>query len=206
MTALLSFTRSLYVPTPAPSHLNATPKKEIPVTDESIASMLETAFVKSCLELATGRIDVLKLFLAACSAAYQRRIPLPRLSSLLADCPEETAGRQLSEEEVTLRETWIALAYLTLERIDVLEGNPKEDMGVSNASRTEWGAEVEREARKLVGLEAEEGAGAGGEGPLFAYGKKVIELTVKNVEDVRFANEEMGDGVGPPHPRIPGAY
>ena len=75
-----------------------------------------------------------------------------------------------------------------------------------NALTFQVGAEVEQEARKVVGLEAEEGAGIGEEGPLFFYGKKVIKLTVKNMEYFIFANKEMGDGVGTPRPRIPGAY
>jgi hypothetical protein len=48
------------------------------------------------------------------------------------------------------------------------------------------------------------------EAAIFQYNIKVISLTISNVEEAKDADEKVPtideDGVGPPRPKIPGAY
>jgi hypothetical protein len=191
------------------------PLESIELTDEKIAEMMELTFVKSCLQLATGYVDVLKLFLASTIAAYDREISIPQLIKSLADCPGNTANRPLSKEEIDLRSSWIMISYLTLETMNRLEKKEIIDMSVLDDIRESYGHIVEQMVKKSLGLA--DGDLEGDATPsdpqaaaIFAYNLKVIELTISNIEDAKFANEATPtideDGVGPPRPKIPGAY
>ena len=69
--------------------------ERIELTDDNIAEMIEVTFIKACFQLATGYVDMLKLFLASTSAAYERKIALPTLIKSVNDYPANTAGRDL---------------------------------------------------------------------------------------------------------------
>jgi hypothetical protein len=90
-------------------------------TPLGIAELLEVSFVHACLQLRTGHVDVLKLFVASAIAGYEFGFSVvPQLSEALDSCSttQNTAGRPLSNEEVDLRQIWISLVYLILLAID----------------------------------------------------------------------------------------
>jgi hypothetical protein len=201
---------------PSPSE----PIKKIQLTNEKIAEMLEVTFIKACFQLATGHVDVLKLFLAAVNAAYDAKTAIPKLIQSVADCPTNTANRQLSKEELELRSNWMTISYLTLETIDRLEGKKNlVDLSIPDHVREKFGMLVEVKVRKNLSMAAATGNSTDEfttvdpdpqAAALMAYNIKVIELMLSNVEEARFANEKAPgideDAVGPPRPNIPGAY
>ena len=86
-------------------------------TASGVAQILEVTFVNACMQLATGYVDTLKLFIAAALTAYERGFTVNALSLELAQCPTQTAGRPLMQEEVELRTVWLSLVYLTLANV-----------------------------------------------------------------------------------------
>ena len=192
------------------------PLEQIELTNDKIAEMLEVTFIQACLQLATGYVDVLKLFLASASAGYDRAITIPQLIQMVADCPTNTANRDLSEQEIDLRSGWLVLSYLTLETIDRLEGKVElAELMIPNDMREEYGSIIEQKVRSNLGLPLEVGSEPPSpsdpqQAAIFSYNLKVISFTISNVEEARSANEKVPtideDGVGPPRPKIPGAY
>jgi len=198
------------------------PLDVIQLNDEKIAEMIEVTFIKACLQLATGYVDVLKLFLAATNSAYDRKISLPDLIKSVNDCPLNTANRDLSPQEIEVRSTWMTVSYLTLEAIDRLEDTQDEDylksldaLDIPGDVRDTYGTTVEEIVRKEFGLGGESSSDADAlsssdpqTAALIAYNKKIISLTISNVKEARLANEAVikEDDVGPPRPNIPGTY
>jgi len=140
---------------------------------------------------------------------------MPELIQSVADCPNNTANRDLTKEEIDLRCNWMMISYLTLETIDRLEGKTVGDLSIADHVREKFGSIIEQRVRKYLGMEASEAAAdVTPSDPqvaaIMAYNMKVMELTLSNVEDARFANEKVAgideDGVGPPRPNIPGAF
>jgi hypothetical protein len=66
------------------------------------------------MQLAMGYVDVLKLFIAAVKAGYDMGLSPIELIAKMDDIPNPTAGRPFLPEEVTLRNTWIQVVYMTL--------------------------------------------------------------------------------------------
>lgn len=66
------------------------------------------------MQLRTGYVDVLKLFIAAAVAGYEFGYQIDEIQKELANCKTQSANRPLMDEEVTLRNTWYCLVYLTL--------------------------------------------------------------------------------------------
>mmetsp|Transcript_40435 Transcript_40435/g.59117 ORF Transcript_40435/g.59117 Transcript_40435/m.59117 type:complete len:334 (-) Transcript_40435:530-1531(-) len=95
----------------------ASDEKETELTLERIAELIEVSFVNACMQLASGYIDVLKLFVASTKAAYERSISLPTLQTSLQSCPNQSANRPLMKEEEELRAVWVQLIYLTLKEV-----------------------------------------------------------------------------------------
>mmetsp|Transcript_29231 Transcript_29231/g.44633 ORF Transcript_29231/g.44633 Transcript_29231/m.44633 type:complete len:323 (+) Transcript_29231:215-1183(+) len=125
----------------------------IELTDDKIAEMIEVTFIKACFQLATGYVDVLKLFLASTSAAYERKIALPALIQSVDDCPANTAGRDLSQQELEVRQMWIMICYLTLHTIDRLEYGEGESEGDGDGGSGE-GSSTSKEVDVMKDLEA----------------------------------------------------
>ena len=86
-------------------------------TADGVAQILEVTFVKACMQLSTGYVDTLKLFIATALTAYERGFTVSALNLELAQCPAQTAGRPLMQEEVELRSVWVCLVYLTLANV-----------------------------------------------------------------------------------------
>jgi len=197
---------------------NATPLEKIELTDDKIAEMLEVTFIKACLQLATGYVDVLKLFLASANAGYDRAITIPNLMQSVAEYQEKanTANRPLTEGEVDLRSGWLSLSYLTLETFDRLEGKKElKELDIPDDFREQYGSIIEQKVRSNLGMDSDgtsEPAAPSDpqEAAIFQYNIKIISLTISNVEEARDADAKVPvideDGVGPPRPAIPGAY
>jgi hypothetical protein len=84
-------------------------KKEL--TPETIAELIEVSFIQSCLQLASGYVDVLKLFIVAVKAGYEANVSLSQLERLVEECPVNTANRELMKEEKELRREWMLVVY-----------------------------------------------------------------------------------------------
>ncbi|GMH86058.1 hypothetical protein TrVE_jg4419 [Triparma verrucosa] len=85
--------------------------------------MLEKTFVDACMQLSSGYVDVLKLFIVAGKAAYERGLTIPQVQLEISQCKTQTAGRPLMQEEIDLRTVWLSLLYLTLERVEHRKGS-----------------------------------------------------------------------------------
>lgn len=75
---------------------------------------MEVSFVKACMQLASGYVDILKMFIAASVAAYEYEFPLKRVQEELRKCERQTANRPLMPEEEKLRYQWLCIVYMTL--------------------------------------------------------------------------------------------
>uniref|UniRef100_A0A7S1BAZ0 BRO1 domain-containing protein n=1 Tax=Corethron hystrix TaxID=216773 RepID=A0A7S1BAZ0_9STRA len=85
-----------------------------------IAELIEVSFIHACMQLSSGYVDVLKGFLAATKAAYERGVTLDDLGEEISlyDKSVRTAGRDLAPEELALRRTWLATGYATLRMVN----------------------------------------------------------------------------------------
>eukprot|EP00578_Thalassiosira_sp_NH16_P027608 CAMPEP_0181101594 /NCGR_PEP_ID=MMETSP1071-20121207/13842_1 /TAXON_ID=35127 /ORGANISM="Thalassiosira sp., Strain NH16" /LENGTH=303 /DNA_ID=CAMNT_0023184465 /DNA_START=47 /DNA_END=958 /DNA_ORIENTATION=+ len=92
--------------------------EEKELTPSAIAELIEVSFLQSCLQLSQGYIDVLKLFIVAVKAGYERSMPLEDLHRLVEDCPVNSAGRDLMKEEKELRLEWMTVIYELLNALD----------------------------------------------------------------------------------------
>ena len=110
-------------------------KKEL--TPEMISEMIEVSFIQSCLQLASGYIDVLKLFIVAVKAGYEAKITLDELEKLVEECPINSANRELMKEEKELRREWMLVVYEMLNGLKSNDGSGqfREDQGI-NAVQT----------------------------------------------------------------------
>ena len=98
-------------------------------TPAGIAELLEVSFVQACMQLRSGYVDILKLFIAAATAGFELGFPIDAIQQQLSVCPRQTAGRPLLEEEVEIRHVWYCLVYLTLATI----GHPTRVTAVSES-------------------------------------------------------------------------
>jgi len=190
----------------------AVAKEEVESTEDEMAEMIEVSFVQACLQLAKGYVDVQKLFLAAVKANYDRRISLPNLVHNVQDCPARSANRDLTDEEVDVRTTSMALVYLTLHTLDRLSEDDLEDWdrGVPKEILDTYGDTVEVKVRGGLGMEpleslsATSSTGDPTQDALTAhYGTAVIGLTITVADEEEACD---GDGLKPrqPRPPIPG--
>ena len=72
---------------------------EAELTTPTIAELVEASFVRAVMDLRTGLVDTLKLFVSAVKAGYARGVPVPVLEDTLGTVARQTAGRPLIEEE-----------------------------------------------------------------------------------------------------------
>lgn len=79
-----------------------------------IAELLEVSFVNACMQLSSGYVDVLKMFIATAMSSYELGFPLDSMQQELSVCKKQTAGRPLMKEEEDLRHVWYCLVYSTL--------------------------------------------------------------------------------------------
>lgn len=103
------------------------------LSDATIAEMIEVSFVRSCLQLSQGYIDVLKLFIVAVKAGYERSLSLTALHALVKECRVESANRKLTSDEEKLRYEWMKMVY---ELLNALQYKRKEDDILRDNSNT----------------------------------------------------------------------
>lgn len=115
MAAIVSDTQDNNPEMNSPPPLDAT-------TPSGIAALIERSFVAACLELASGHVDALKLFISAALTGYERGFPVPVLALELSNVATQSAGRPLMPEEDELRLTWLSVVYLTREAAQVCDG------------------------------------------------------------------------------------
>jgi hypothetical protein len=102
-------------------------------TPAGISELLEVSFVKACMQLPLGYVDIMKMFIAASIAAYESNFALSRIQQELEACPRQTANRPLLPEEKKLRFQWLCMVYLTL----VLMNHPSKATAGANTTYTE---------------------------------------------------------------------
>ncbi|KAL3762090.1 hypothetical protein ACHAWU_003829 [Discostella pseudostelligera] len=118
-----------------------------PLTPETIAEMIEVSFIQSCLQLSQGYIDVLKLFIVAVKAGYETSLSLHELHTLVTNCPVNSAGRDLMNEEKELRYEWMKLVYALLNE---LNRNNDADMHSGDGVGAEGGSNADARISGVV--------------------------------------------------------
>jgi hypothetical protein len=181
-----------------------------------IVDMIEVSFIHACLQLAQGYVDILKLFIVACKAAFDRNINVQELMDKVNNqANQSTAGRELAVEEVALRSTWIQSVYLMLAYIEhqnittLVQVGPDLDQDVlrlySNVLPTIVKfRETGNSHAQVIGL-AETLAK---ELELDAVDQAVTTQTMRVLwyTLVVLSEEAMADPSMPPRPNIPGTY
>mmetsp|Transcript_7045 Transcript_7045/g.15214 ORF Transcript_7045/g.15214 Transcript_7045/m.15214 type:complete len:335 (+) Transcript_7045:64-1068(+) len=176
------------------------------VTPEKVAEMIEVSFLQSCLQLSQGYVDVLKLFIVAVQAGYERRLPLKELIPLVEVCPVNSAGRELMKEEKSLRDEWMLVVYSVLDslmtRNDVdssLGGNGKggdelmlvEDMETTSKKRVR---KVVQSVLKIQNqLQTQEIQTGGKQDAIATLSTITVEKAVEMNADLKGMNEEYVD-------------
>lgn len=127
-----------------PAGADGAAAEEKELTPESIAEMIEVSFLNSCLQLSQGYIDVLKLFIVAVKAGYERSMPLSELSRLVEDCPVNSAGRDLMAEEKALRLEWMKVVYDLLNALKDSDASSAVDSSCDGGSNDDRVSEVIR--------------------------------------------------------------
>jgi len=175
-----------------------------------IPEMIEVSFIQACMQLAKGYVDVQKLFLAAIKAGYDLQIPLTELVKQVNDCPNNSANRNLTKEELDIRTTSMGLVYLTLNTIYAkLEEEKKTTMAVPSDICQKFEAVVQKQLEMQDNMiESTVTASTTTKDPIMThYENRVISLTVTVVEEEKSCD---GDGLQStktqPRPPIPGAY
>lgn len=82
-----------------------------------LADTLDTAFIQACLQLSTGYVDVLKLYIAGLFTAYKAGQSPTQLVAALDAIDNPACGRPLAPEEVQLRNAWIQGVYCVLDDV-----------------------------------------------------------------------------------------
>ena len=192
---------------------SASPRLLSDAAPPSIAECVEASFVPAVMGVARGDVTEMKLFIAAAQAASRTSAPIDELCATMDALPVQTAGRPLAPEEAALRKQWVALVYLTLERLAAESGD---DAAVETALvSTELRAAHEdmvtrliRSKREAVPLselnldelvQSENGRSATEEA-LLRQAMRVVYLTLDNLE----SEEAAGTRADAAKPFIPG--
>lgn len=197
------------------------------LTPEKIGEMIEVSFVNGVMQLSQGYIDVLKLFIVACKAGYEQGMPITDLTEQVEACPVQSANRPLMAEEMALRQSWMNIVYLVLQRVGHGTDDVNVGMTVDETERNKFGSLVstiatamEEDETKAASLTLDEVIEMGTANGLDFTGldldnpmEKAITLQCMRVIKVVFTvmEEETrcfeDGGVGPaPRPPIPGAF
>lgn len=193
-------------------------------TPAGVAELLEVSFVHACMQLASGYVDVLKMFIAASIGAYEAGFSI---ASILEELEENkdlpnTANRPLMDEEKMLRRDWLCVVYLTLAAMghtpsipspltaDVAKKSIPDDIEERYGEYiTKIGEAYRNGSHASVSVEglASDGGSNDELSPLvkavLLQSLKVATLTPTVVEE---AQEASGNNVKPPTPPIEGAF
>lgn len=197
-------------------------------TPAGVAELLEVSFVHACMQLASGYVDVLKMFIAASIGAYEAGFSIASLLEELEhnkDMPN-TANRPLMDEEIMLRRDWLCVIYLTLAAME--HKSPRASPLAVDAAKKSIPEDIQKRYGELVARVGEayktsshgtlsvEDLTNGGDGnkdlsPLeqavLLQSMKVATLTPVVVEEAKEAGGPTGKKeVKPPTPPIEGAF
>mmetsp|Transcript_19525 Transcript_19525/g.29543 ORF Transcript_19525/g.29543 Transcript_19525/m.29543 type:complete len:283 (+) Transcript_19525:103-951(+) len=180
-----------------------------------IAEMIEVTFVKACMDLAKGYVDVLKLMIVAIKAAYTSGLPFSKINGLVHAVEHSSANRALMKEEVDLRSTWICVVYLTLSQMGCEPNNGLSTLqaceGIGEDSIKKFSPIIKNIVEAATGRITVEGLSVdqfkndimGDEDPLakaiMAHSIRVAILTLLVAEE-----EQKCSSSSTPRPRIPG--
>lgn len=183
-------------------------------TPAGIAAALEVSFVQACVQLASGYVDCLKLFIGAAVGAYEQGFTIAALTLELSQCATQTAGRPLMAEEVDLRTVWISLVYLTLENVahPIKSGSANAGASVPEDTRQKFrtfvydvvnakAAGYTFEALKLEDVVRRSGEG---EAPMSDMERAILSQSMRIVFLTLTVLNDMEAASGPPKPNIPG--
>jgi len=193
-------------------------------TPAGVAELLEVSFVHACMQLASGYVDVLKMFIASSIGAYEAGFSIDSILEELEnnkDLPN-TANRPLMDEEKKLRRDWLGVIYLSLAAMDyqspmgsTLAVDVAKD-SIPDDIRERYGEPVAKvgEAYKANSnqvLSIEDLASDGGnlsplENAVLMQSLKVATLTPVVVEESKEARGSSSKSQNPPTPPIEGAF
>ena len=188
----------------------AAPAKEKPPppTPEAIATMVERSFVPAVMGVSRGDVTELKLFFAAVRASFQLGFELDDLGVRMRALPVQSAGRPLADEEDDLRQLWMALIYMTLQRQGGGDGGDALVPALLSSQHQTFvdGVLAAKEAAQpLSQLSIDELCGDGVERSamekaVLQQSTKVIYTAIDALADI----EAAGDRADAPRPFIPG--
>jgi len=92
----------------------ASNKESFTLNGQSVAQLIEAAFVPAVMGVSRGDVTELKLFVAAARAGYERNLTVSALGETMRALPVQTAGRPLAPEEDDLRTLWLSLIFMAL--------------------------------------------------------------------------------------------
>ncbi|KAL9187379.1 hypothetical protein ACHAXT_001482 [Thalassiosira profunda] len=191
--AVKSRCRSYYSTTSLLSQPASADAEEKELTPEAIAEMIEVSFLQSCLQLSQGYIDVLKLFIVAVKAGYERGMPLSELHKLVEECPVNSAGRDLMTEEKELRLEWMGMVYAMLNAL-----GPESKVDSREGTRSESANEriskvVEAMLAIREGLQSEEETTGGKEDATVALTTLTVETALERSPSLSKLSESISD-------------
>ena len=200
-------------------------------TPAGVAELLEVSFIHGCMQLASGYVDVLKMFIAVSISAYEAGFSIDSILEELEDKDTSinTANRPLMDEEKLLRRNWICVIYLTLSAMQYTPSASSLAVDVAIKSipediKTRYGDLVTKIAdaykvnsRKALSVEDLMIGGGGGDENLNPVEKavllqslKVATLTPVVVNEAQEARESTGNNpkneLKVPTPPIEGAF
>ena len=160
-------------------------------------------------------VDVLKLFIVSIKSGYELGIlPLELIRNVDA-VEQKAAGRELMVEEIRLRNTWMQVVYLVLNKA----GYSSPDVGVADSidstivaaysdkiatlvKRRERGEDFRTEDLIETDADAEDPAAS----VIMAQSLRVVWLTLVVLEEEERCNVEFARQDAPMRPQIPGAF
>lgn len=193
-------------------------------TSAGVAELLEVSFVHACMQLASGYVDVLKMFIATSIGAYESGFAIDNILEELEENKglPNTANRPLMDEEKKLRRDWLCVVYLTLAAMghaplmtsplatDVAKESIPDDIKERYGEHTtKVGEAYKNDSRMSLCVESlVSGVGENNqlsplEKAILLQSLKVATLTPIVVNEAREAN---GNNVKPPTPPIEGAF
>jgi hypothetical protein len=202
---------------PRPSRLRAarctvtSPDADGFVLDEqSVAQLVEAAFVPAVMGIARGDVTELKLLIAAAQAGLERDCAIDALGQRMRALPVQSAGRPLATEEDDLRTLWLALAYMTLSSRGIGSGTVESlvpaVLYAQHRPFVEQLIEAKASGRPLSELSVDELAGTSTslrtsmQAAVLKQSMRVVYTTMDVLADV----EAAGQRADAPRPFIPG--
>jgi hypothetical protein len=127
-------------------------------TPAGVAEVLEVSFVHACMQLASGYVDILKMFIAASVGAYESGFSVDSIQYELTMTSTNTANRPLMDEEIKLRRDWFCVVYLTLsamEHTSMMQSSSPSSLLAVDISKDSIPDDIKQRYGKLVEIVGE---------------------------------------------------